>query len=607
MIYQSDRFIGRIINERYRIIEQVGQGGMGTVYLAEQAVLQRQVAIKLLSAQLSEDKVSVKRFEQEASASSSLQHPNLIMLYDYGMIDGKQPYLAMEYLQGDSLTHLLRQEGRINPVRCARIFTQIMDGLHYAHNKGVVHRDIKPSNIILINSEEHKDLVKVVDFGLAKLMPWSGKESQHLTKTGEVFGSPIYMSPEQCSGMKLEPSSDIYSLGITLFEALTGKVPFRGDNIVQTASKHLSDKPPLFADICPELNLSDNLQAVILKALEKKPANRYLNMLEFKEALNKAVSGPNAGLGNKPFIPTASVDSTQPVKKSDLDKLSITNQKSTELKKVIAQAKEPEKPKNKLKPGWLSITVTVAAVVAFTQWQQISSLFESEKSTTGTVYYLNAAASINNRDKIDIKALHLHTDRELLKLSSNQAIAVPSKESFALGKIWDVTYSKENHSLQILKTKTIGEDSAAAEANQVIANHFVLLAAGDYGSAWQDLSSRYKKIKYADLSEEKALQKFSREEPSDAFKKYSFTRGMTQHFFRNDNLDAQALKEAVNPTLSGTKIESAKDNQAAILADKSVFYQKNNGFNRYSLIKENGQWKIDQIEENISPAYWNKY
>jgi serine/threonine protein kinase len=288
---QPDDWVGKIIADRYEVRELLGKGGMGVVYLARHRMMDRWVAVKMLQAELAQDEMSVKRFQQEAQAASCLNHPHLVVLHDYGITPTGQPFLVMEYLQGRSLLEVIKLEGPLSVPRAVKIFSEVADGLHHAHVQGIVHRDIKPSNILLMHCEGDPDFAKVLDFGLAKLMPWSGKESQHLTKTGEVFGSPIYMSPEQCMGKPLLPTSDIYSTGITLFESLTGKPPFRGANSIQTASLHMTEPPPRFTQVRPDLHLPECLEKVVLRALAKEPAERFQSMAEFKDALQGALSG----------------------------------------------------------------------------------------------------------------------------------------------------------------------------------------------------------------------------------------------------------------------------------------------------------------------------
>lgn len=309
---KQDPFLGRTLADRYHLTEIIGKGGMGVVYLARHEMMDRLVALKMLQTELTQDEMSVKRFQQEAKAASHLNHPHLITLHDFGILPTGQPFLVMEYLQGVSLLDVLRSEGPLEPKRAVKIFSEVADGLYHAHKVGILHRDLKPSNIILINNQGDRDFVKIVDFGLAKLMPWSGKESQHLTKTGEVFGSPIYMSPEQCMGKQLWPTSDIYSLGITLFEALTGKPPFRGANSIQTASKHMTEAPPKLVDIRPDLPLPEGLERVVQKCLNKNPDDRFQDMAEFKDALQAALNTDRVEMPASLMVSTRAIPAVSP-------------------------------------------------------------------------------------------------------------------------------------------------------------------------------------------------------------------------------------------------------------------------------------------------------
>lgn len=309
----ADPYVGTVVNDVYSVEEILGKGGMGIVYLARHTKLDRLVALKMLQAELNQDELSKGRFRQEAEAAAALSHPHLITLYDSGVVpEKKQPYLVMEYLEGVSLLEVLRHEGPMEPKRAVKIFSEAADGLAHAHKAGILHRDLKPSNILLINQNGDSDFVKIVDFGLAKLMPWSGKESQHLTKTGEVFGSPIYMSPEQCMGKELRPTSDIYSLGITLFEMLTGKPPFRGMNSIQTASKHMQDPVPRFADVRPDLPLPEGLEKVVMRCLAKDPIDRFQNMTDFKDALESGLNSDSVEMPASLMVSTRAIPAINP-------------------------------------------------------------------------------------------------------------------------------------------------------------------------------------------------------------------------------------------------------------------------------------------------------
>jgi len=279
----KETLVGQVLANKYEVLEEIGRGGMSVVYKGRHAVMDRTVAIKMLQSQLVTDQNSLLRFQREAQAVACLAHPNIISVYEYEIHDG-QPYLVMDYLVGESLADIIKRENHISTQRLVKIFIRVTDALEHAHHKGVLHRDLKSSNVMLVNTEGG-EVVKVVDFGIAKILPSSGKQAQNLTATGEIFGSPIYMSPEQCQGLPLDNRSDIYSTGVMLYEALSGEPPLLGENIVDTMQMHVTTAPQQFIEIRPDLYIPDGLEAIVKKALEKNPDQRFHSMLEFKEAL----------------------------------------------------------------------------------------------------------------------------------------------------------------------------------------------------------------------------------------------------------------------------------------------------------------------------------
>jgi serine/threonine-protein kinase len=281
-----DSLVGSVLDGKYEVLSEIGRGGMSIVYKANQHQIERIVAIKVLQSQLVSDQTSTKRFRQEAQAASLLKHSNVIQVHDYGIAEAtKQPYIVMEYLVGESLSDVIKRGNHVDEPKAVKIFLQACDALEHAHKKGVLHRDLKASNIMLVEEEGKKDIVKVVDFGIAKFMPSSGKQPQNLTQTGEIFGSPIYMSPEQCLGETLDVRSDIYSMGVLMYEALTGVPPLMGDTIIDTMKMHVEKKPAAFSHVRPDLKITKDLEAAVFKALEKQPAARFQSMQEFYNAL----------------------------------------------------------------------------------------------------------------------------------------------------------------------------------------------------------------------------------------------------------------------------------------------------------------------------------
>lgn len=293
-VVPTDPYIGKRLAEKYFVEKLLGTGGMGQVYQAKHELMHRRVAIKIMRAQFVSDQMSVKRFNVEAIALGKLEHPHIIATYDHGTTIHGQPYIVMEYLQGRSLADLVKELRGLPVGRVIDVFDQVCDALDYAHKKGVLHRDLKPGNIMLTEKEGVFDYVKVVDFGVAKLMEVNGEEAQSLTQQGEVCGSPVYMSPEQCLGQSLDRRADIYSMGIVLYETLTGKLPLIGKNMMETMGKHIHETAIPFQQSRPDLYIPEQLEAVIMKALAKKPEHRQQTMAQLRAELIAADPRPRS-------------------------------------------------------------------------------------------------------------------------------------------------------------------------------------------------------------------------------------------------------------------------------------------------------------------------
>jgi serine/threonine protein kinase len=278
-----------VIGGRYRLLECVGKGGMGTVYKAVHEALDKIVAVKLLRSDHTLDDSTIRRFEYEAKAASKLNHPNLASVFDYGRTEAGAPYLVMDFLDGMSLADLIKKEGQVNVKEAIGIFQQIAAALEYAHNNRVIHRDLKPSNIILMQDSEGHCVAKLVDFGIAKVLPIGDSEVLPVTGAGEIFGSPLYMSPEQCTDKDLDKRSDVYSFGCLMYESLTGQPPFYGENPVQTMYMHVNDLPREFRSSFPNVRLMADLERIVLKALAKDPDKRYQSMKALQEDLHVAL------------------------------------------------------------------------------------------------------------------------------------------------------------------------------------------------------------------------------------------------------------------------------------------------------------------------------
>lgn len=281
--------------DHYEIVEEIGCGGMGVVYRGKDNMFERTVAIKVLHSKLLSDPLSKKRFEQEGRATIALAHPNLISVYHYGFSSAGLPFIVMEYVDGKGLDKTLEQVGHLEFGEFIEIFLQACDALGHAHERGIIHRDLKPSNLMLVNLGKKERLVKIVDFGISKILPHGRFPGQDLTNAGDVVGSPLYMSPEQCKGLSLDGRSDIYSLGCLMYQAITGALPFLGENALQTLSKHICDPPPKFKEIAPDLKIPPELEKIIFRTLEKEPEKRYETVAELHADL-EAIAPKSKGL-----------------------------------------------------------------------------------------------------------------------------------------------------------------------------------------------------------------------------------------------------------------------------------------------------------------------
>jgi serine/threonine-protein kinase len=265
--------------KNYRVIKKIGQGGMGVVYLAEDLNLGRMVALKFLAPYLVRDPEILKRFRAEARSQARLAHPHITMVYAFEEMRD-QAFLVMEYVAGEALEDVIKERGRIPTEEAADIMGKVLAAMHYAHGKGVVHRDIKPANI----GFTEEGVVKLMDFGIALNL----EESKRLTRTGHILGTPHYMAPEQILGKPLDARTDIYALGITLYEMLAGRVPFEGDSDYTVSVAQINDPPPSLLSLGHD-DITPVLEKVVFKALAKDPQKRYRNAEEFRQALIAAV------------------------------------------------------------------------------------------------------------------------------------------------------------------------------------------------------------------------------------------------------------------------------------------------------------------------------
>jgi serine/threonine protein kinase len=285
---EYDKLVGETLDGRYYIEKKIGEGGMGVVFSARHAVIERPLAIKVLKREVMRDTATIRRFVQEAKAASRIGHPNIVDVTDFGTTPDGMTYSVMEYVTGQTLGRALRAAAPFHWQRAIRIAAQIARALGAAHDKGIVHRDLKPENVFLVDRDGRPDFVKIVDFGIAKVAPLPGAANEpRLTRAGSVFGTPEYMAPEQAAGRgDTDGRVDVYALGVILYEMLVGKVPHRGDSMVRTLAMQMLDPAVPPRQVRPDLEISPELEAVVMRALAKRREQRYQTMGEILGALD---------------------------------------------------------------------------------------------------------------------------------------------------------------------------------------------------------------------------------------------------------------------------------------------------------------------------------
>ena len=338
---------GAKINDRYQIIKTLGEGGMANVYLAYDTILNRNVAVKILRGDLASDEKFVRRFQREALSASNLSHPNIVEMYDFGEEDG-QNYIVMEYVPGKTLKQLLKKRGTLTVTEVIDIMLQLTDGMAHAHDSYIIHRDIKPQNIMILEN----GMIKITDFGIAMAL-----NATQLTQTNSVMGSVHYLAPEQVNGKGSTIRSDIYSMGIVMFELLTGVIPYKGDSAVEIALKHLKEPLPSIRKYLPDV--PQTIENIILKSTAKNPKNRYADAREMYDDIKTALDDSRSN--EKRYIYKYS--------ENDLDETKVLNDTLKEAKKINDKQKEEKiekenKKQNKLLVILLSVFAGLIIVTA---------------------------------------------------------------------------------------------------------------------------------------------------------------------------------------------------------------------------------------------------
>ncbi len=279
---KTESLVGTIFAEKYLLESLIGRGGMSSIYKAKQLLMDKYFAVKLMHVFLMGDSSNIRRFQIESKAAASLNHPNLISVQDFGITNDGIPYLVMDFIDGKTLQDILDEEDSMGVEYCLEVMRQVMAGLTHIHENGIVHRDLKPSNVMISKNSDGTELVRIVDFGIAKILD---DNKANLTLTGEVLGSPPYMSPEQCQGKPLDARSDIYSLACMIYQCLSGKLPVEGKNVLETFSMQVTHIPKPLSEVAPHANIPVLVEDAVLKGLEKDSQHRFQSVAEFRKSL----------------------------------------------------------------------------------------------------------------------------------------------------------------------------------------------------------------------------------------------------------------------------------------------------------------------------------
>jgi len=280
---RRDSIIGQVVADRFKVLSLLGEGGTGQVYLAEHDVLERQFAIKVLRRDLISDQTAAERFRREARAASRMEHRNIVYINDFGGLEDGRLYLVMEYIPGEELSIVINAEKRLPARRAAQIILQVADALEYAHGRGVVHRDLKAENILLTTERQRTDVVKILDFGLAKILFGAGNLDT-ITFKGQVFGTPEYIPPEQIVGDPVDQRADIYAMGVLACELVTGRTPFLG-SLMELLMAHRKLTPPVPSELASAAGIPPCFDDIVARAMQKRPADRFQRASEIGQIL----------------------------------------------------------------------------------------------------------------------------------------------------------------------------------------------------------------------------------------------------------------------------------------------------------------------------------
>ena len=470
---------GQMINNRYEIIKTIGEGGMANVYLAKDSILERNVAIKVLRGDLANDEKFIRRFQREAKSVSDLSHPNIVEVYDVGEEDGKH-YIVMEYIEGKTLKQLIQKRGSLTLPEVVDIMCQLTDGLAHAHSAYIIHRDIKPQNILILDN----GIVKITDFGIA-----TATNATQLTQTNSVMGSVHYLAPEQANGKGSTIKSDIYSLGILMYELITGSVPFKGESAVEIALKQMKEKLPSIRKQNPVVLQS--VENIVLKATAKNPRNRYDNVNEMHKDLEECLNKEN----EKRYVyeyPENDLDDTKIMKPVKASK-EVNIPKNIDIEKEEQEDKPVKKKMDKKKKiiiilssialGLLIIGSIIWLVVSNSNNKEIKVPNVVEKDIDDAVYKLEELGFkckkvSQESDKIEKDLVIKTSPKAGSKRKKGSTITVyysTGVEGYVLEDFTDQDYKEVKAKLELLEINVLVESKEVDDPEKYKDNEDVII------------------------------------------------------------------------------------------------------------------------------------
>lgn len=627
---RPDRMVGTRIAGKYEVQEVLTRGGMGVIYRGKHVALDRPVAIKCIAEVLTYDPSMWKRFEQEAKSASLLNHPNIITIYDFGVTENGDLYLVMEYLEGASLQEFLELNGQLNERACAKIFAQVCDALQHAHGMGILHRDLKPTNIF-ISSTSRGPHIKVLDFGLAKAFNARGDSKEKITRTGECLGTPDYMSPEQSRGLKIDQRSDIYAAGVCMFEALSGKLPFEAEDLMQVLSMQIKEKPPALKDVVQNKTIKKEMENIVMRCLEKDPQKRFQSMGELNAALTNFLQSDKGGAqaqtkgspqaqskgtpqtkvaenglkteknansnGNKQDAKKKNQDHDQqtialreqpPTPKAPIVENEKSQDKSTDTNTYanleLKRSEEDKRPSQEQISKISQITSHSAkmALWGFTAAALIlictaTAVLMPSKKESPPLHTVNGVLYYYDRQG-DNAECELNVEGKTLKLGiyNNEAVKISNPEGLLNGALWKFTYHQGINGLELDSAEfTNVVDPSVKGADSVVRRHYGQLGRRQWEAAYDNI------------------------DPSSSLRKTNFEEFKRGFKMSNHNPDSEIAPG------NATKVVKVGKDSAKTLVDMAYFSKGGSGHFAFQLVRKKGRWMISAVK-GISQNEWDR-